>query len=540
MTSSRSFVNFRRMMFLITGCFLLVIAGVCTVAGVSRYYAREGTRQTATLTGRLLPGLVTLARLEEAALKLKAIAVQSALAKDEAAMRAQEEAFKAESAHITQYVADLKSADDSEEARGHIAGFVTAVQAYGTAAAALQAQLKAGDFEKAMATLDREIAAGQQRLEAQLRELSEYFFVRARETGETSSALIAQSSRFGTIATGAVATATTVFMGFALVSARRVAWRLRDTSRALQSATGIVQENAGVLAASSETMSQGATEQAASLEESSASLEEINSMTKRNAESAEKAKSLARDARTAADDGSRHMDEMIGAMGAIKTSSDNIAKIIKTIDEIAFQTNLLALNAAVEAARAGDAGMGFAVVADEVRSLAQRSALAAKETAEKIDDSIAKSGAGVAISARVAESLTHITAKTRQVDELVAEIATASSEQTRGVSQVSIAVAEMDKITQSNAANAEETAAAAEQLNAQALRLHENVTELIELIGKTGAETLPEADATRGADAAMPRTNGAGFPVVAKNGRAINRRASANGSHDSEFGFVGR
>jgi len=194
------------------------------------------------------------------------------------------------------------------------------------------------------------------------------------------------------------------------------------------------------------------------------------------------------------------MREMSEAMGAIKTSSDNIAKIIKTIDEIAFQTNILALNAAVEAARAGEAGMGFAVVADEVRNLAQRSAKAAKETAEKIEDSIRKSEHGVEISARVGDSLQEILAKARQVDDLVAEIAIASKEQSQGITQVNTAVAQMDKVTQSNAANAEETASASEQLNAQAAGLKEAITELNALMRGTATRRLSVAQAGGRAD----------------------------------------
>ena len=176
------------------------------------------------------------------------------------------------------------------------------------------------------------------------------------------------------------------------------------------------------------------------------------------------------------------MLEMSRAMTDIQSASSNISKINRTIDEIAFQTNILALNAAVEAARAGEAGAGFAVVADEVRKLAQRCAQAAKETAEKIEDSITKSAAGVATSAKVTESLDLIVSRARQVDEIVAEIATASHEQSQGISQVNTAVTQIDKVTQTNAASAEESASASEKLSAQAAILRKLVAELQKLV----------------------------------------------------------
>jgi methyl-accepting chemotaxis protein len=183
---------------------------------------------------------------------------------------------------------------------------------------------------------------------------------------------------------------------------------------------------------------------------------------------------------------------MTGAMDAIKGSSDNIAKIIKTIDEIAFQTNILALNAAVEAARAGEAGMGFAVVAEEVRSLAQRSATAARETAERIEDSIQKSANGVTLSRKVSGGFDEIVGRVRQVDMIIGEIATASGEQDRGIAQVLNAVTQMDQITQSTAANAEETASAAEELSAQSISVDAIVHKLSRLVSR-GAEAPAEA-----------------------------------------------
>ena len=251
---------------------------------------------------------------------------------------------------------------------------------------------------------------------------------------------------------------------------------------------------AAEVSSSSESLAQGASEQAASLEETSASLEEMSSMTKRNSENAQKANDIAKEAFAAAELGVTDMQRMSAAMEAIKTSGDDISKIIKTIDEIAFQTNILALNAAVEAARAGDAGMGFAVVAGEVRNLAQRSAQAAKETAAKIESAISNTTQGVEISAKVSKSLNDIVRKARQVDVLAAEVAVASREQSQGITQINAAMSQMDKVTQNNAAAAEESAAAAQQLNGQARAIKTAVGELVRLVGEAGGHLDSKLD----------------------------------------------
>jgi methyl-accepting chemotaxis protein len=218
----------------------------------------------------------------------------------------------------------------------------------------------------------------------------------------------------------------------------------------------------------SQTLSQGASEQAGSIEEVSSSLHEVASMTKQNSDNAKEARSLSKVAESSVEAGVESMKRLSEAIGRIKASSDSTAKIIKTIDEIAFQTNLLALNAAVEAARAGDAGKGFAVVAEEVRNLAMRSAEAAKNTANLIEGSVKNSEGGVALNQEVLKNLGDISSQVKKVGVVMAEIAEASEQQTLGVDQVNTVIGRMSLVTQQIASNAEESASGAEELSKQA------------------------------------------------------------------------
>jgi hypothetical protein len=258
---------------------------------------------------------------------------------------------------------------------------------------------------------------------------------------------------------------------------------LERVAQALSTEAAHVSDAASQVSTRSQSLAEGASEQAASLEETSSSLEQMAATTRHNVDHARQAKDIASETRSAAERGVANMQEMDGAMAAIRAAGDDIRKIIKTIDEIAFQTNILALNAAVEAARAGEAGAGFAVVADEVRQLAQRSATAARETAAKISASIAKTNQGVDLNTKVAAALGDIASRARKLDELAAAVATASNEQGQGISQLNGAVGQMDKVTQTNAANAADSAAAAQTLDTQAEAMRQSVAVLLNLIG---------------------------------------------------------
>ncbi len=251
---------------------------------------------------------------------------------------------------------------------------------------------------------------------------------------------------------------------------------------------------AGQVASSSQSLAQGASEQAAAVEETTSSIEEMASMIKQNASNAGEAKELAQNAQASADNGSEAMAKMKIAINDIKDASDETATVVKAIDEIAFQTNLLALNAAVEAARAGEAGKGFAVVAEEVRNLAQRSAEAAKNTTAMIEGSTKKADNGVKITEEVSKGLEEIASSNRKVNNLVAEIAAASSEQAQGIEQINTAINQMDSITQTNAANAEESASAAEELSSQSETMGSMVKELTALVAGSAASNRQDPE----------------------------------------------
>ena len=300
---------------------------------------------------------------------------------------------------------------------------------------------------------------------------------------------------------------------------------LADAANELRRTVGEVTAASTQVAASSQTLSEGATTQAASLEETSASMEEMASMTRQNAENSTQAAAMMADSERLVSTANDALGGMVASMTAIRDSSDKVGRIIRTIDEIAFQTNILALNAAVEAARAGEAGMGFAVVSDEVRALAQRSAQAAKDTALLIEESIANAHDGQKKVHHVSDAIASITASTNRVRGLVDQVSEASRQQAQGISQVSQAIAQMESVTQTTAAMAEESAAASVELNAQAGAAMDVIARLAAFVGggTTAAVVTPPQPDVQAIAAIGPRSR-----VVPMNGDRTRGRSEAH------------
>lgn len=285
---------------------------------------------------------------------------------------------------------------------------------------------------------------------------------------------------------------------FSFFIGRSIIRPVSAVARELSQTAGQVAATSSQVGSASQLLAEGASQQASALEQTAASLEEMASMTKLSAQHAVSTNQLMTEAKQVISRAHESMGMLTQSMQGIATASEETSKIIRTIDEIAFQTNLLALNAAVEAARAGEAGAGFAVVADEVRNLAMRAADAAKNTAEMIEGTVTKVKEGSALVDRTSMEFSQVARAALKIDNLVAEISSASQEQAIGIEQVNRAVAEMDKVTQQNAATAEQSAAASEEMNTQAEQMEDFVSGLVALVGGNGASGGNGANGARG------------------------------------------
>jgi methyl-accepting chemotaxis protein len=360
----------------------------------------------------------------------------------------------------------------------------------------------------------------------QVADLATDLYVRSGKAMEESVRGAARTSwlALGVLAgTAGAAVVLASLLAFALM--RGLGRTMTSVARDLDTASSQTQGASRQVSASSQSLAEGANEQAMHLQRVAIRLEEIQRHADQNAENAGRAEQLTNKVRTSANEGTEAMGQLATVIGAIKEATDRSARIVKTIDEIAFQTNLLALNAAVEAARAGEAGRGFAVVAEEVRNLANRSATAAKDTATLIENSKSSAGQGVSATERANTLLETIRHTIEEAHVLILGVSQISQGQREDVNAISDSIGEMDHVTQTAAAGSEETAAAAEQLSAQADGMHEIVVRLHEIVrgGKhrngaarlakglepaqlahQGAPALPEPEAAPSGEAGPP------------------------------------
>jgi len=466
------------------GIILLLLAGL-SYLNITRFKSVEGNVHL--IVDDRVPKTVWANNLINAINDIARAVRNMALSNDAKDNQQQQERIdKARAAYAENYD-KLEKTVKSDRGRGIMARLKdnqAAVKPLVDKAAALALANKA---EEAARVLFTEVRGPQAKLLQEIDNMIKYQTELTEKGGKETTQEVAQAIYFSYILSGGA-----ILLGVLLTffMTRSITKPLNRAIEALTEGSEQVTSASGQVSASSQELAQGASEQAAALEETTSSLEEMASMTKQNADNANQANSLINDTSRVVDQANQSMTALTGSMREISAASDQTAKIIKTIDEIAFQTNLLALNAAVEAARAGEAGAGFAVVADEVRNLAMRAAEAAKNTANLIEGTVAKVKEGSDLVNKTGEAFGQVATSTVKSKELLGEIAAASNEQAQGVDQINKAVGEMDKVVQTNAANAEESASASEELTAQAEQMKGIVGELVAIVGGSGGNNL--------------------------------------------------
>jgi methyl-accepting chemotaxis protein len=374
------------------------------------------------------------------------------------------------------------------EERALVEAFERDRDVWRTGVAKVLQHVDAGAFDDAKTVSTGELGTRFDTMREHVNKLEEVSERLAAEAHDDASAVYVRTRRI------LIAVTLAGVCGAALLAwavSRWVGRRVGAAAATIRESAAAVADASAELSTSAQTLSSGATQQAASLEETSASMEELSAMTRQTADHTGTAASTMAETERLVAEANGALTAMSASMSAIVESSAQVSRIIKTIDEIAFQTNILALNAAVEAARAGEAGLGFAVVADEVRALAQRAARAAHDTSALIEESVRRATDGHTRTAAVTRAITSITDSTTRVKELVDGVSTASKQQSDGLRQIATALAEMEKVTQSNAASAEESAAASEELRANAACARRAVEDLTLLVD--GRTTAPAA-----------------------------------------------
>jgi methyl-accepting chemotaxis protein len=486
------------------GILMLIIV---LLGAASMWRITSINRGVVTLASNLLPSVVALNRLAQATFSSRAAvrrmlldqrADGTAVPYDDAGYR---KAVGAAEAALAEYRPLLSDAEERQRFEAAMAAW----QTYTQAAEAVLVRLREARVAEAQQVMREQADPAVDKVIEAFNACVEHNTRLAKQQGDAAAQTV-RGSILLVVGMLTAAVLSGLAIGYRVIRMARHA--LGGVSQSLEQGAAQTSLAATQLASAGRSLAEGCNEQAAAVTETSAALEEMTAMIRSTADNADKAKSFAGQAREAARTGADTMAEMNQAMLAIAASSTEVAKIVKDIDEIAFQTNILALNAAVEAARAGEAGAGFAVVADEVRSLAQRSAAAARETADKIEAAIGNSRRGSTSCGRVGEALEQIVRTVTAADGLVAEIATAAREQAQGIRQVGVAMSQMDQVTQGNSASAEQSATAAEQLQAQAQSLQSAVVLLRGLAGSSGqavAASVSVTPAVARSMAAAPR-----------------------------------
>ncbi|MDB5051053.1 MAG: methyl-accepting chemotaxis sensory transducer [Fibrobacteres bacterium] len=466
---------------------VLVIVGALGIFAFSRLYEIKGF--TAGIVNDNIPGIYNIGKLEALVRRNLILAGKHVLANGD---KSEIEKIEADYADNRKAVTDILGTYEKTVSNPKERELFDAIGPLReTFASVLNNQVlplsRAGKVKEAKEVLDGTFETAYEKYLDAVLTLVDYNKDSGEDAGAEITAAVKQATAgiiIGLLAAIAIGAAIGIFLS------RSISAALNQVINSLASGSEQVSSASNQVSQSSQQMAEGASEQASSLEETSASLEEMSSMTRQNTDNAKQANIMATETRGAVEKSRVAMTRMGEAITKIKASSDQTAKIIKTIDEIAFQTNLLALNAAVEAARAGDAGKGFAVVAEEVRNLAQRSAEAAKSTASLIEESQQNANNGVAVSNEVAGILSQIVESVQKLTQIIGEVSSASEEQSKGIGQIGTAVTQMDKLTQSNASNAEESASASEELFAQAKELTEMVSILVGIVKGAGAAQI--------------------------------------------------
>jgi methyl-accepting chemotaxis protein len=497
---------------------LVVLGGVC----LAQLHLIRG--HVTLVTTQSLPGVRLVAQIDSRVRQVYALTLKHSLTSDpEKAGRILAD-LRADLEQINALVAQYEKESTAED-QAMLAALKGVREPY--AAASVNVLMsEPGKFQDKIALVEKDLDQAYTRYLGAMEQLVAHEMDQGHEAGSKADRTLDRAAwSLGIGLTASVIAG--VVVGWLIV--RGVNGVLRQAVDELGRSVGEVTKAGSQLASTSAALSARTGDQASSLEETRASLEEMSSRICETAEHARVATQRANDARSSVESGTQRLAEMMGAMTDIRGASDNVARIVHSIDEIAFQTNILALNAAVEAARAGESGLGFAVVAEEVRNLAQRSAAAAKESSSKIDDSIAKSLRGVELTQQAAASLGTIAGRVREVDTLIGSIATACAEQSAGIGQLNEAVASIDQITQGNSASAEECAGAARRLAASARVAAQSVLRLSVLSGvrppsvaeapaapETSPHAQPAAPPDPSASAPPPRDEPRGSGHAAK------------------------